>query len=100
MSGRRIVLHAPTAASLSRARSNAVNILAADPTAAVEIVVNAQGAREAIENNDRRTAPLMRYCANSLEKQDLEVPNDGTIVSSAVVYLADRQAEGWVYIRA
>lgn len=95
----RLVIHAPTEASLARARSNARNLLASLPDAEVEIVVNADGARAALQTQDPETDKLIVYCANSLRVQGLDPPQ-APVVSAAVRYLAERQAAGWAYIRA
>ena len=95
----RLVIHAPTERSLVRARSNARNLLSSVPDAEVEIVVNAEGARAALETTDPETDALIVYCANSLRAQGLPVPQ-APVVSAAVRYIAERQAAGWAYIRA
>jgi NitT/TauT family transport system ATP-binding protein len=48
----RLLIHAPTVAALARARSNARNLLRADPTAEVEIVVNGGAVAAAIETGE------------------------------------------------
>ncbi|MFK7793661.1 MAG: hypothetical protein AB8B88_13445 [Devosiaceae bacterium] len=100
MSTYRVVLHAPTEQSLTRARSNAANIAAAQPAAIVEIVVNADGARAAVQTPHLETDELIRYCANSLKKQNLDAPKGAKIIGSAVLHLIERQGEGWAYVRS
>ena len=99
MSVLRVILHAPTAGSLARARSNARNLLLAEPDAQVEIVVNAQAVRCAIEAPDADTDALLRFCENTLQRQNLQPPPHAATIQAAVVYMAARQAEGWAYIR-
>lgn len=48
----RILLHAPTAAALTRARQNAINITADDPAAEVRIVVNGDAVAAVLETVD------------------------------------------------
>ena len=97
---RRILLHAPTPGAFQRALGNARNILAAEPSAEVEIVVNADGVAAAEGLDDPALAPLLRYCANTLRNRGIEPPEGATTVPVAMLHLADRQAEGWTYVRA
>lgn len=99
LSALRVVLHAPTADAFTRALSNAANLAKARPDAQVELVVNAQGARAAVEVADNASASILRYCANSLAKQGLQAPAGAVVVEAAVLHLAQRQHEGWAYIR-
>ncbi|MEM6711095.1 MAG: hypothetical protein AAF590_02310 [Pseudomonadota bacterium] len=99
MSTLKVLLHAPTPDALTRARSNAKNLLAARPDAVIEIIVNAQGAKAAVQAPDEASTSITRVCANSLAKQGLEPPAAMQVIEAAVVYLAERQAEGWAYIR-
>lgn len=95
----RILLHAPTPDALDRARSNARNVLVADPAAEIEIIVNAGAVVAALESADPQIDPLVRLCRNSLRSQQLD--NGGMqIVRVAILHIAQRQAEGWTYIRA
>ena len=95
----RILLHAPTTDALDRARSNARNVLVADPGAEIEIVVNAGAVVAALERADPQIDPLVRLCENSLRSQQLD--NGGMLtVRVAILHIAQRQVEGWTYIRA
>lgn len=96
----RLIVHAPTAAALERARRNIVNLLAAEPDATVELVVNAQAVGEAIYNPDPITDGHLVLCENSLRAAGLEGPTDCRSVPAAIAYIARRQAEGWSYFRA
>ena len=96
----KVVLHAPTEEALIRARSNAVNLLAATPDAQVEIVVNAAAVAPALKIKDTQTAPLLRICANTLRNKGLKPSDALIVVPSAVGHLVQRQAQGWAYIRA
>lgn len=95
----RVVLHAPTPASLGRARSNARNLIAAEPAAQVEIVVNAGAAAAALTSADAATDRFVLVCENSLKSSGLDGSGYRTI-PAAIVHLARRQADGWAYIRA
>jgi intracellular sulfur oxidation DsrE/DsrF family protein len=62
MSALHIVLHAPTAGAFARALSNAANITKTEPDAVLELVVNGQGARAAVESANESAAKILRYC--------------------------------------
>lgn len=95
----RVLLHAPTAEALARARRNAHNLSKARPDAEVLIVANAGAVAAALASPDE-TDPLLRLCRNSLAAQGLDNSAGLAEVEAAVVTLAERQAEGWAYIRA
>ncbi len=96
----KIVFHAPTENGLARARGNARNALKAWPEAEIEIVVNAGAVRMAVTQPDPDTDPMLRICQNSLAAQAIECPGTIRTVPAAVTHIAERQAEGWAYIRA
>jgi intracellular sulfur oxidation DsrE/DsrF family protein len=97
----KILLHAPTAASLARARSHAANLLKQDAPPEVRIVLNAEGVAAALDQPDAGTDTLTLLCPNTLRKlgrtsrEPLQVLDEG-----AVVAIARMQAQGWCYIRA
>lgn len=95
----RVLLHAPDAESLARARSNAQNLRAAEPEAEIEIVVNAGAVAAALEA-PHATDSYLRLCENTLARQQRIAPDHLVRVPAAVAHLARRQREGWVYIRA
>ena len=95
----KLVIHAADEASLARARSNAANFLAADETGQVEIVVNA-GAVTAAIAQPHATDTHLRVCANTLRNKAIEAPTHLTQVLAAVVHIAERQRDGWAYMRA
>ena len=96
----RVVLHAPTAAALRRARSNARNLKARQPEAEILIVTNADGVAAALETRDPGTDAGLRVCANTLAARNLVAPAHIQTVPAAVETLAQLQIDGWVYIRA
>ena len=95
----RLVIHAPTEGALRRARSSARHLLTSVPEAEIEIVVDAEGARAAIETSDPETDGLVVYCGASLRQRGLSAP-PAPVVSSAIRYIVERQATGWAYVRA
>lgn len=95
----RLIIHASDPASLERARSNAANLLACAPDAQMEIVVNA-GAVAAALAATHPTDAYLRLCGNTLRKQQLDAPADIVIVPAAVLHIAERQRDGWGYMRA
>lgn len=96
----KLIVHAPTVAALHRARRNIVNLLAAEPGAMVELVVNAAAVAEAIASPDQATDRYLVLCENSLRAASLAKPPDCRSVPAAVSYIAYRQAAGWSYFRA
>ncbi len=96
----RLIIHAPTAAALTRARSNVRNLLAAEPDAACELVVNADAVAAALAAPDMATDTRLILCGNTLARQELAPPAGRTVVPAAVAHIARRQAEGWAYLRA
>ena len=96
----RVVLHAPTANALQRARANARNLRRRQPDAEIMIVVNADGVPAALETKDAETDDLLRICANTFAARKLSAPRDINAVPAAVETIAQLQIEGWVYIRA
>jgi intracellular sulfur oxidation DsrE/DsrF family protein len=95
----RLIIHAPTAAALERGRRNLVNLLKLAPDAQVELVTNAGGVIAALGAPDPLDAHL-RVCRNTLTANQLAAPEGITVVPAAVLHIAQRQAEGWAYMRA
>ncbi len=96
----RVVIHAPTPAALSRARSNARNLLEAEPDAEVRIVVNADAVAAAVEGPDATTDHLLTLCRNTMERRGLTETRGLAVTPAAVSLIARLQAEGWLYVRA
>ncbi|WP_207459823.1 hypothetical protein [Azospirillum sp. SYSU D00513] len=96
----RLLIHAPTAAALTRARRNAANLLAARPDAEVRIVANGEAVAAALDQPDPATDPLLLLCGNSLSRLDRPLPDGLRRVDAAVVEIAEAQAAGWAYMRA
>lgn len=95
----RLLIHAPTPAALERARRNAANLKKAAPQAQVEIVANA-GAVAAALAESHATDEHLLLCANTLAATGAQAPATLRTVPAAVLHLAQRQGEGWAYIRA
>ena len=96
-----IVLHAPDADSLQRARNNAVNALRADPATQIRIIANAGGVAAALEQPHEATDALLWLCPNTLKNLERTPPAPLKVLDgAAVLELARLQTEGWVYIRA
>lgn len=94
----RVLLHAPTAEALVRARRNAANLHNARPDVEILIIANAGAVASALATPDV-TDPLLRVCRNSLTAQGLDNTRELVEVEAAVVTLAELQTKGWVYIR-
>lgn len=99
MTALQVLLHAPTAEALTRARRNAANLQSARPDTEVLIIANAGAVAAALATPDV-TDPLLRLCRNSLAAQELENTRSLVEIEAAVVTLAELQDKGWAYIRA
>jgi len=97
---RRVLLHAPTAAALDRARANLRNLRRADPAAEVRILANAEGASAALSRPDADTDRHLVLCQNSLASRGLAAPAGTATVPAVVLALAELQEQGWIYVRA
>ncbi len=97
----RILLHAPTASALARARSNAANLAKSAQKPMIHIVVNAEGVAAALDAPDAATDGLTLVCQNTLTKIGRTAREPLTVLpEGAVVALARMQREGWAYVRA
>lgn len=94
-----LLIHAPTPASLDRARRNAANLKKADPQARVEIVANA-GAVAAALAEPHPTDEHLVLCQNTLTATGATAPAHLQTAPAAVLHIAQRQADGWAYMRA
>lgn len=96
-----IILHAPTAAAVPRARSNAANLLKQPETVEVRIVVNADAVRAVLDEPNPDADRLTLVCPNTLDRIGRAAPAPLTVLDrGAVLAIARMQAEGWIYIRA
>ena len=100
MSSLRVLLHAPTADSLARARRNARNLVKVHDDAQVRIVANGAAVAVALAEPDPVADSWLHLCRNSLIAQGLDNTAGHEEVEAAVVALAEWQAEGWAYIHA
>ena len=96
----RVILHAPTAPSVARARASARQFQRLQPEAEVRIVANAQGVAAALAERDAETDHLLLLCEATLEAKALPRPERLATTPAAVVTIARMQAEGWTYLRA
>ncbi|MEM6490481.1 MAG: hypothetical protein AAF684_01045 [Pseudomonadota bacterium] len=100
MSRDRVVLHAPTADALARARSNLRNLRYAEPDVEALILANADGALAALKQSDPDTDAALRLCANTLAKNGRKAPPGVETVDAVIAALLRLQRDGWVYVRA
>ena len=97
----RILLHAPTAGALVRARSNAANLRKQNPAPEVRIVINADAVAAALDSPDPVADAQTLVCPNTLQKIARTAPAPLTVLSDgSVLALARMQGEGWRYVRA
>ncbi|MDB5991690.1 MAG: hypothetical protein JWQ10_3093 [Herbaspirillum sp.] len=95
----RLIIHAPTATALERGRRNLANLLKLAPDAQVELVINAGAVAAALGKPDPLDGHL-RVCGNTLAVNQLVASEGVAVVPAAVLHIAQRQAEGWAYMRA
>ncbi len=96
----RIILHAPTAGAVTRARANLKNLLIAEPSAEVRIIVNADGVPAAINDPDAATDSHIFLCENGLRSRGVTTSPGLATVPAAVHEIVLLVADGWIYIRA
>jgi len=97
--GLQILIHASTPDALVRARNNAVNVARQWPNSEVEIILNGPAVKAALEDN-HATDTCLRLCQNTIDRFQLKVPEHIKTVPAGVVWLVERQKQGWVYISA
>lgn len=96
----RVLIHAPTAGALNRARNNAANLRAQAPHAEVRIVANAEGVAAALDTPRPDTDGFTLLCANTLKRLQRSAPAPFSTVPVAILALVTMQQEGWCYVRA
>ena len=96
-----IVLHAPDAEGLQRARMNAVNALRAAPQTQVRIIANATAVEAALNTPHPQADALTYLCPNSLSALGRTAAAPLQVLGEpAVLALARLQKHGWAYIRS
>lgn len=97
----KVLLHAPTPDALERARNNAVNLLREAPDAMVKIIANAGAVVAALDAPHDKVDALTWLCPNTLRRADRESREPmGVLPHAAILEIAQRQASGWLYVRA
>jgi uncharacterized protein len=95
----RLVIHAPTAGALERARRNAANLRRAHGDAELEIVVNSTAVAAALGVSDP-TDDCLVICGNTLAATGAQAKAGMRVVPAAVLHIVKRQFDGWAYMRA
>lgn len=96
----RILIHAPTAGAVERARNNALNLKKEAPEAEVRIIANAQGAAAVLDTPHADTDRLTLVCGNTLARMRRTAPEPLEVVPGAALAIATMQRDGWCYLRA
>lgn len=96
----RVLLHAPTASAVTRARNNAANLQKVAPDAEVRILVNADGVAALLDAPRADTDCLTLVCENTLNRIGRSAPSPLQMVPSSIHALATMQRDGWLYVRA
>jgi uncharacterized protein len=97
----RILIHAPTANALNRARSNVINLTNGASESWVRIIVNADAVEATLDMPNTVTDALTLVCPNTLAKIGRDAPAPLTVLAEgAIAVIARMQLEGWCYVRA
>lgn len=96
----RVLLHAPSASAVRRARNNALNLLRATSDAEVRIIVNADGVAALLDDPHPQADAITLVCENTLERTGRQVTAPLLTVPVSVLAIAQMQQDGWIYIRA
>lgn len=96
-----ILLHAPDAEGLQRARMNAINAQKADPRCEVRIIANAGAVAAALDTPHPQADSFTLLCPNTLAhlQRTCRAPLQ-VLDGPAVLALAQLQQQGWIYIRS
>lgn len=96
----RVLIHAPTAGAVERARNNAANLAREMPDALVCIIVNADGVPAVLDNPRAETDALTLVCSNTLRRIQREAAAPLQTVPGAIQAIVAMQQDGWLYVRA
>lgn len=96
----RILIHAPTKTSVTRARNNAANLRKLEPEAEVLILANADGVEAVLDQPREDTDTITLVCENTLSRIGRTAHAPLQTVPSSIVAIAGMQAQGWLYLRA
>jgi NitT/TauT family transport system ATP-binding protein len=96
----KILLHAPTAGALGRARANLRNLLRDHPAAEIRIIANAEAVAAALTAPDAEADRYLSLCENTLRSRGLQAGPGAPTVPNAMHAIAMLQQQGWIYIRA
>src|SRR5690554_2937023 len=95
----RVLLHAPTASAVLRARNNAFNLLKSAPDSEVRIVVNADGVASMLDDPHPEADVFALVCENTLKRLGRQAPPSLLTIPNAILAIAKMQQDGWLYIR-
>ncbi len=97
----KVILHAPSANALQRARNNARNLKKEVSHAEIRIIVNAEAVTCALDTADDTTDMMTWVCPNTLTRLNRELRAPLALLpSAAILELVLLQQSGWTYIRA
>lgn len=96
----KLLIHAPTAAALERARVGAALLTRHNPEDMVRIVADGDGAGAAHATESPDTDHLLILCRSSLEVLGIAEPAGVEITPHAYELMGRLQKKGWAYIRS
>jgi len=96
----KVLIHAPTAGALERARSDARELLAARVQGTIRLLVSGDGVQAALDAPDADIDRLMILCADALLRAGLRPPPGMETTPNAAVLITRLHRKGWSYMRA
>jgi len=96
----KVVIHAPTAEALRRARAFARTLHAKDEEAAIVILANGDGAASAVKEPDSTADRWLVLCECALTELSLIKPPGIESTDNGIFLIAKLQRKGWSYCRA
>lgn len=96
----KVIIHAPTQASLARARTIAEELLNSPSKGSIRILAAGGAVTAALDRPESRTDRLLILCSRTLEKLGAQAPQGAEICLDPNYMLTRLQRKGWLYIRA
>jgi intracellular sulfur oxidation DsrE/DsrF family protein len=96
----KVIIHAPTESSISRARLVAEELLNSPAEGTIRILAVGPAVTAALDFPESKTDRLLLLCAKTLEKLGAQAPLGAETCLDANYTLTRLQKKGWLYIRA
>ncbi len=96
----KVIIHAPTADALARARADARNLLNSPAEGTVRIVVSGDAVPALLDGPDPTTDRLAVLCADTLARLGRSAPSWMETTPHAGYLVSRLQKKGWSYLRS